>query len=619
MCGIAGLFDSSGAAIDRGILLRMLARIAHRGPDGGGWIEDDGREIRAGDRDSPTPRDVRPLADAGSAEGPRVALGHQRLAITDLSQNGRQPLSRGAGRWWIVFNGAIYNAAELRTELEASGEIFSTTTDTEVLLAAYVRWGAGALARFNGMWALAIWDTKERELFCARDRFGVKPFFYTWAGGVFGFASEPKALRPLVPAEPDEGLVAAFLRRGGTVGGGDATCYSNYHALPEGSLLRADSSGVRVERWYDLDSRVEAQEAPRSFGDAASRLRELLDSAVRLRLRSDVPVGLFVSGGVDSSGIAGLISRLDGPSRESFSMQTISTRYPNRSDIDETFYVQKLLASTGFRGDTVEPTVEGFERDLDDFIYSADMLVPKSVEYVQWRLFRRARELGLPVMLLGQGSDELFGGYEPWVVYTRQLWRQGNHFDALREAILSSSRLWWLKQGVRRTLGIARSAVSAHACGCRPGATLQDHQRHLLLVNYLPTLLGFEDRNSMAWGVEARTPFLDYRIVEFARTLPDRFLLRNGWTKVVLREALRGIVPESILRRPTKLGLPGPAEGSRGLGAAGVREAWTRLTAAGWLDGVAPVPPRDLGTALGFRIRVLEAWRRRCLGGDSNP
>ena len=615
MCGIAGLVELSGGGVDRRILLRMLARIAHRGPDGGGWLEDDGREICEGDRASPEPRFVRPLGPRRSAT-PRAALGHQRLAITDLSEAGRQPMSRGEGRWWIVFNGAIYNALELRKELEGLGESFSTSTDTEVLLAAFIRWGEGALSRFNGMWAFAIWDSKERELFCARDRFGIKPFFYTVVAELFAFASEPKALRPIRQAEPDVALVGRYLRSGGTAGGGGETCYSTYRALPEGSVLRANASGVRIDRWYDLDARAARQEVPRSLPEAAGRLRELLESSVRLRLRSDVPIGLLLSGGVDSSGIAGLIGGLEHAARGNYSGRTISTRYPGRPEIDETFLIDEVLRATRFSGDFVVPTVEGFDRELDDYVFFADTLVPRSVFYAEWLLFRRARELGLPVMISGQGSDELFGGYEPWEVHTRQLWNRGRRLEALREGFLSSRRQWGLVRGTRHTLGMIRTPNASMACGCGPGGSIQEHQRHLLLVDYLPVLLELEDRDSMAWGVEARLPFLDFRIVEFARALPGDYLLRDGWTKVVLREALRGIAPAAVLERPTKLGLPGPIEGSAGRDRAAISRSIGRLAETGWLEALTAEQLREPGTDQGFRLRVLDAWRRRCLGGD---
>ena len=610
MCGIAGLVDLAGGPPDRHVLLAMMRRIAHRGPDGGGWMEDRGGTILRGLRDSsaPTASDAFP-ASSGDVN---AALGHQRLAITDLSDGGRQPMTRGDGRWWIVFNGAIFNAPELKRELEAAGERFTTATDTEVLLAAWIRWGTGALHRFNGMWAFAVWDARSRELVAARDRYGIKPFYWTTAANVFAFGSEPKALRPVRPAVPDVKLVADYLARGASIPDGDSTAYDGYHELPAGSILRADASGIRAERWYDLDERLrDAPPAP-PFEEAAARLRELLDDAIRIRLRADVPVGLLLSGGVDSSGIAGILAARY---RGAFSGPAISLRY-RRKEIDESRYSDAVLRATGIPGEYVEPTPESFDRDLDEFMARTGHLTLGSVGYAQYRLYARARAVGLPVILVGQGSDEIFGGYEPWDVHVAQLWNRGRKWAALREGLLSGRRQWGWPIGIRHTLGVVRTAKRPPRCRCGPAGTLQDHQRHLLLVDYLPAILESEDRNSMASAVESRLPFLDHRIVEFARTLPSDYLCRGGWTKAVLRRALEGLVPEYVLRRPRKLGLPGPVAGLECAPEADA--ARRRLIDGGWFP--ASLLP-EVGPALSgdgqMRLRILDAWARACL--DAPP
>jgi asparagine synthase (glutamine-hydrolysing) len=606
MCGIAGLVDLAGGAPDRHLLLAMMRRIAHRGPDGGGWLDDDGRTVLEGKRDSSVPLVSRSLR--GALRGANAALGHQRLAITDLSEAGAQPMTRGDGRYAIVFNGAIFNAPELKAELEREGERFESTTDTEVLLTAWIRWGASALDRFNGMWAFAIWDAQERELFAARDRYGIKPFYWTTAGEVFAFGSEPKALRPVRPAVPDLKRVTDYLVRGATIPDGDATFYEGYHELPAGSILRASAAGIRVEQWYDLDARVrDAPPAP-PFDEAAERLRALLEDAVRIRLRADVPVGLLLSGGVDSSGIAGILAAHH---RGAFSGPAISLRY-RRPEIDESRYSDAVLRATGIPGDYVEPTVEGFDQDLDEYMAKTDHLTYGSVGYAQHLLYARARDLGLTVILVGQGSDELFGGYEPWDVHVTQLWNHGRKWTALREGFLSGRRQWGWMAGARHTLGILRTAHRPPLCRCDRAGTLQDHQRHLLLHDQLPAILKSEDRNSMASAVESRLPFLDHRIVEFARTLPSDYLCRGGWTKAVLRRALEGLVPESVLRRPRKLGLPGPAAG---LSCSPEAEAARRRLSDGGQFPAFLLPEGGAGLSEGsqMRFRILDAWIRTCL------
>ncbi|MGH9443331.1 MAG: asparagine synthase (glutamine-hydrolyzing) [Thermoanaerobaculia bacterium] len=614
MCGIAGLLDLSGAPADRGVLLRMLRRIEHRGPDGGGWMEDDAVSISEGPRNSGFPRRTRSSPGLNQPGSLKVSLGHQRLSITDLSDAGRQPMERGGGRWWIVFNGAIYNAPELRAELRAEGEKFSSSTDTEVLLASYVRWGAGALPRLDGMWAFAIWDAERRELFCARDRFAIKPFYYTTAGSLFAFASEPKALRPASPAEPDLAFARGFLAGGVTADGVDVTCYANYRCLPPGNMLRIGREGLRIEPWYDLDTAALRLDVPGSIPEASEQLRELLTNSVEARLRADVPIGLLLSGGVDSAGIAGILGRIG--KRGSFTGRTLSTRYPDLPDIDESFFVGEVLRATGLSGEFLEPSAEELDRELDRMVETVDALIPASIFYAQWVLGRASRQRGLPVMLGGQGSDELFGGYEPGDLFSKQLWNRGNRGAAIREGFLSGRRRWGALRGGRHAMGTLRKARAPLPCRCSIGGTLQQHQRHLLCVDYLPGILAFEDRELMASGIETRLPFLDHQVVEFARRLPDAFLFRDGWTKIVLRTALAGMVPDSVLWKPRKLGLPGPVESHSRNVELPLRGADRRLVEGGWTESLGPEESlRD--PRLRLRIRVLDAWTRRCLGGDS--
>jgi asparagine synthase (glutamine-hydrolysing) len=614
MCGIAGILDLSGSPVDPALLLAMLGRIVHRGPDSGGWMEDDGSAIREGFRGSAAPASSRSVPRV-RPNSPRVALGHQRLAITDLSAAGHQPMSRGGGRWWITFNGAIFNAPELRRELEELGERFTSSTDTEVLLAAYVRWGAAALPGLNGMWAFAIWDAERRELFCSRDRYGIKPFYYTISGARLAFASEPKALRVVRPAAPDMHAVSDYLSAGSRIPDGDATLYADYRLLPGGSLLRAGAGGVRVDRWYDLDERVARIDPPASLPEAAGRLRELFLDAVAIRLRSDVPVGLLLSGGVDSSGIAGVLAARH---RDVFRGPAVSLRYPGRPEIDESSYSDAVLRATGFPGAYVEPEEGDFDRELDDLIASLDGLPLGSGMFAQRLLYRHARSLGFIVVLVGQGSDELFGGYEPWDVHVTQLWNRGRRIAALREGFLSGRRRWGIVPGVRHTLGVIRAAGRGLPCRCAKDGTLQDHQRHLLSIDYLPAILEDEDRNSMAVGVESRLPFLDHRIVEFARSLPGGWLCRDGWTKVVFRRALAGLVPPDVLRRPRKLGLPGPVGRESGGAPEKVRAARRRLAESGWFDSrFLPDERLARDPLVGLRLRFLDAWARRCL--DAPP
>jgi asparagine synthase (glutamine-hydrolysing) len=590
----------------------MIGLLEHRGPDGDGWLLDDGTKIVTGRQ-----AEIRGESTQDSPGSPvggqvTVALGHRRLAISDLSRDAAQPMSRADGRFWVTFNGAIYNAVELRRELASLGEEFVSWSDTEVLLAAMIRWGPAALHRFNGMWAFALWDAATRELFCARDRFGVKPFYYgVTREGLFAFASEPKALRPVIEAVADRRRLEKFLQCGQPAGSGARTAYSSYSALPEGSWLKAGARGFEVSRWYEFEAESAKAIGGRiSFAEAALEVRSRLEDAVRIRLRSDVPVGAFLSGGIDSSALTALACRHGG----SFAGRTISTHYPSQPEIDESAYIRSALEETGCRGEFVEPTIEGLERELDDFVYSLDDLPPLSVFYAQRILYRTARRFGLTVMIGGQGSDEVFGGYEPWGVYLRQLDQERRWGRLTLEAVLASCRVWGTARGLSRARGMIRRARGKEPLDdlCIGRIRLRSHLRHLLLVDYLPPILRFEDRNSMAWGVESRMPFLDHRLVEFGDRLPAEFRLRRGWTKAVLRRAVDDLLPRKIARRRTKLGLPGPLEGSRRIGPDVVKPAWERLVREGYARPDVWTESPDFA----FRVRAADAWTRRCLGGE---
>ena len=632
MCGVAGLARLDGAPTAELALGRMLDCLRHRGPDGGGFYRDDGHAMTHGTHAPLVAVETR--ATPGRAAGATLALGHRRLAITDLSTRGAQPMSWGDGRWWVSFNGAIYNAPELREELAREGDRFRSTTDTEVLVAAIARWGEAALDRFNGMWAFALWDATRRELLCARDRFGVKGLVYAQRGPLLAFASEPKALREVLGTEADMAVVERFLSHGIVCGEGESV-YRDVASVPAGGLLRASAGGVTVRRWYEAKTRP----APVSFAAATEELRALLTASVRLRLRADVAVGACLSGGLDSSALVALAAHRSGSP-----LVTVSTEYPAQRAIDESMYARDVARANGCDARFVTPTEDGFDRELDDHVHQLDDLFPHSGSYAQRVVYRTAREAGLPAMLSGQGADELFGGYEPWAVYLAELRATRRRGRAVVEAFLSGERQTNIRGGVRRVLGELRR--SAREVGGRSGpsaapevprwvgARVRDAaDQHVVYAaptclraylddeldrSHLPALLRFEDRNAMASGVEARLPFLDVRIVDFARALPSDHLLRWGATKAVLRAAVSDLLPASIVARRTKLGFPGPIEASADARAPLVVAAWARLAAGGWVSGAFPVDPRTReGRALGLRARVLDSFTRRCLGGPT--
>ncbi len=513
MCGIAGLFQFQ-QPVDRGTLLRFTDALAHRGPDGRGLLRDGG-----------------------------LGLGHRRLSILDLSRNGRGPMPYGATmpigwpsrvrgsfaarsedgcedaaltpwRYWLTFNGEIYNFLELRTELTALGHTFRTHTDTEVVLAAYAQWGEACLPRFNGMWAFALWDRRERTLLLARDRFGVKPLYYEQTPGRFAFASEMKAFLALDGFAPSmaPGLDAAYLQSSYSVEGtSEETLLAGVRRLPAGHLLRVKSNGtVERSRWWE--TRDHLPTPPARYEDQVAQFRELFLDSVRLRLRSDVPVGTCLSGGVDSSAVASAMAHLHRQGGIDLARSPADWQRAFIADfpgtmLDERSYADEVVRHTG-----AKPCYWRFDQNeavnhVLDSVWSMEEVYGGLATPV-WCLYRELRKQGVKVSLDGHGADELLGGYAWYLDWPMEQANANLHRDF--------------------------------------HATL------------LPAILRNFDRCSMAHGVEVRMPFMDWRLVTFAHALPAESKFGGGYTKRVLRDAIAGLVPDRVRLRRFKVGFNSP-------------------------------------------------------------
>lgn len=552
MCGITGIYHSNLQAVNAEILQRMTRQLAHRGPDDEGFFLDT-----------------------------ETGLGFRRLSILDLSQSGHQPMCNTDRTLWIVFNGEIYNYIELRDELRSKGYDFRSQTDTEVILAAYHCWGEDCLNRFNGMWAFAIWDVNKRELFCARDRFGEKPFYYFCNEQIFLFASEIKALlvHPLVPRKPNDQIIYYFLTEN-IRDWNEETFFEGILQLPPGHCLRIGQNYLSLKSYYRLN--------PDSFGTsqltekaAAEKFRELFEDAVRLRLRSDVPVGSCLSGGLDSSSVVCVMNRLlqsEHPLTKAIGEQqkTFSARSEN-ADIDEGPYMHAILAATGAEANFTTPTAEEVVKSLDHFIYHMEEPMPSTSMFAQYCVMRLARQRGVTVLLDGQGADETLGGYNhALLTYFASQLRRFRWIRALNESRRLDRPLslgawitifcFALPAGIgnpiyrlaRRHLPDPLSASFRKKYRHLPPARGTEPDLNQKLMNdmkfILRSLLMYEDKNSMAFSIEARVPFLDYRLVEFIFSLPDNMKIRKGLRKAVLRDAMKNIVPDSILERKDKIG-----------------------------------------------------------------
>jgi asparagine synthase (glutamine-hydrolysing) len=613
MCGIAGIVASDWLRDDepsRSALMRDV--ITHRGPD-----------------------------DAGAYVDERAALGHRRLSIVDLAA-GHQPLSNETGTVWIVFNGEIYNHADVRPELEAAGHRYRTRSDTETIVHAYEQWGDACVDRLRGMFAFAIWDAPKRRLLLARDRLGVKPLYWTVRNGRLLFGSEIKAILAsgLVAAEANEARLPEQLST--RYLSGSETLFKGIHRLLPGHTLVFEEGRVTIRAYWDVPAGVPNESVGRlSPRGAVARFRELLEESVRIRLMADVPLGMFLSGGLDSSAIAALMAgMIDRP------LQTFSVAFKDRA-YSELDYARQV--ATAIKADAHEVVID--DRDFFDalprLIWHEDEPIahPSSVPLYFVSVLARRH---VKVVLTGEGSDELLAGYGK---YPRALvnWRAGAVYDALPHPLrswvadtvvpkLPRSLHRYAKRSflaVPRTpeamffdtfaaIGLERqralltprlAATPEAAYGASRGyfdapngsSTTLDRLLYTDLKTYLVELLMKQDQMSMAASIESRVPFLDHKLVEFAAALPPKLKLRGFTTKWILREAVRAILPASILSRP-KMGFPVPF-------ANWMRGPWSGVARDVLLDG----RTRQRGIIDGPAIeRLIDAHAAgRTEGGDA--
>jgi asparagine synthase (glutamine-hydrolysing) len=497
-------------------------------------------------------------------------LGHDRLSIIDLSAAAHQPMWDAERRFCLTYNGEVYNYRELRTELEAFGHRFRTSSDSEVIIEAFRAWGAEAVPRFNGMFAFGLLDVAERRLWLVRDRFGIKPLLYHHGPGGVAFGSTGRSIARAMGLGPDLEYVARGVHYWLYEDGGESTQYEGVRAVPAGHLLRVELSpggGVRVhtERWYDLEARVRGarEELARvRVPELKERLDTLLRSSVDLRLRSDVPVGVSLSGGVDSASVAALLAE------RHEDVRGISFSHPDAPE-SEGPLVKQVVRATGIAVEYVWPepreVVDAFWKALE----AQDAPFPGASIVAQYMVFAAARRLGLKVMLGGQGGDEVLMGYQKFqFLYLREAVRGGRWGEAARAAgglaaVVASDlprirESWAARRRYTGVQGIAASIAlppPGHVVmGAAAGEPLWKRQARDVTQLSLPTLLRYEDRNSMGNGIESRLPFLDYRVVEMGVALPAAAKVRGGYGKWLLRQTMRGRVPAAVLRARRKSG-----------------------------------------------------------------
>lgn len=612
MCGIAGIVNLKGAIDNLPHYVKTMTNaLRHRGPDGEGFLLLRGDEIISAFGND-TPKNIivsdypySPtlcLDDIHQSEC-FLALGHRRLSVIDTSAAGHQPMCDTEKKVWLIFNGEIYNYIELRQQLKQAGVMFDTDSDTEVVLKSYLYWGQDCVERFNGMWTFVIFDARKNYLFGSRDRTGVKPFYYYMDDNVFAFASEQKALvkLPFIKYGINYKAAAEFL-----VGDiqyveyGEENMFKNiYEILPSHNFtFNIKSFTFRKWRYYDLKTTTSfVAFNEKEFIRHRDETEKRLVDSVRLRLRSDVPVGSCLSGGIDSSTIVGIMAHLilRGEKVNFGERLNVFTLQFDNKKIDESSWAKYVVNKTNSEWNLVKPTAEEFLKDFHNLNYAQDIPVCSTGTYGQFCLMRRAKEKGIKVILDGQGGDELFGGYMTHsVIFWRELLQKGRITDLFSEMSANGNLFFnkkqmlkdWAKRKFASCVSLSlqipiyrsyirqyeflhenvieeymRSESMKEELAVNNSASLNEGLLKDFVNTRLKMYLKYEDRSSMWHSIEARTPFADdVNLSEYVFSIPGTYKIHNGMNKYLLREAACKYLPHEIKTRKDKLGFVTPID-----------------------------------------------------------
>lgn len=544
MCGICGILNLDKKPVDEGSVRKMMASIKHRGPD-----------------------------DEGLFFHENIGLGFVRLSIIDLSQSSHQPMMDDSGRYALIFNGEIYNYLEIREELISKGYKFKSSGDAEVLLYSYIEWGKECLNRFNGMFAFAVWDKSEKKLFAARDRFGVKPFYYYMNENVFIFGSEICSILKVVEENTlqNDNAIFDYLVYNRT-DQTENTFFKNIKKLQHACYIEIVNNKFVNGKWYNLIDNLN-----KPFKDP-DEFVELLSSSIGLRLRSDVPVGVCFSGGLDSSSIVSLLLR-DFNKHDISTFSAVYNIEGHKYDESEFIYEYKNVLSNMYY---VTPNADSLMKDIYNFVKAHNEPVTSTSLYAQFKVMELAKS-NVVVVLDGQGADELLAGYHYFFgIYFRELLGKLKLFKLSSEMckyVINHKEIYGLKTFLYFMLP---SFLKTKARVMEKGFLSKDFQKkcaddnvivdilydskniYEALINHfeykLEHLLKWEDRNSMWFSLEARIPFLDYRLVESALSMDSSYKIRNGMTKYLLRESVKNLIPEKIRLRTDKIGFNTPED-----------------------------------------------------------
>ena len=581
MCGIAGLISTQRIS---GETLNNLSKVLrHRGPDDEGFYcvpheTSQGTSFSGNDTIDFYKFKDKNINTFGANSG-AVCLLHRRLSILDLSPAGHQPMLSDDERFAMVYNGEVYNYLELKVELQILGYHFKSNSDTEVVLKSYEEWGLACFEKFEGMWALAIYDHKKKELLLSRDRFGIKPLYFYKSRSFFAFASELKAFFQIEGISPKANSVAVaeYLSFGST-SEPYKNLYQDIKDLEPGNYMiyHVDSHEFVCHQYYDLASEVKKIEL--SGGSNAQLFQEALESSISLHLRSDVAIGTCLSGGLDSSAIVSVVA----PKMEERKFEVFTAAYKEK-EIDESHYAKKVSDNfSNILSHTTYPSAKGFLKDVDQLIYYQDLPIGSTSMYAHWEVMKLVGKMGVKVVLNGQGSDEALGGYESFGgIYLLNLLKKmrfkqysigkkllEDRFKPNIDAAIKRALFYHLPQKIqhyvrgKERIGMGYLNKEFDFSANPPKRGGRNFRSHgLLSFKYgLYDLLRYEDRNSMAFSIESRVPFLDHKVVELALAMKEGEKMFEGWSKYPIRNMINKKLPDEIVWRKGKKGFATPME-----------------------------------------------------------
>lgn len=545
MCGIFGVLQNS--ELDYNKLKSISEVLAHRGPDDQGilLINTDERLTHSDD-----------YKFSESVKNFNAAFLHRRLSIIDISNSGHQPMCYDEGNYWITYNGEVYNYLEIKNELLSKGYKFRSTSDTEVILAAYREWGFECVSKFNGIWAFAIYDKLKKIFFLSRDRLGVKPLYIYQKNNIFIFSSEIKAIKSYLSSKISINYekIYDYLSIGQIfIGKDDKTFFQDVKQLLPGHNLIMQESKISTTKYWTINKAENGD----SFKQNVNRFRDLFEKAISLQFRSDVPVGSCLSGGLDSSSIVSLASNV-----YQNKLHTFSAIWPNEK-IDESFFIDLVNNKHGCIAHAFEPNLDDILQTIDKIIYHLELPLTGSSLLAQWYVFEKVKKENIKVVLDGEGSDEILAGYPRHVItQLNELIRRLKWSVIFRNYSSLKTNGFKLTNLLRMQKEQLFIDKNDNRFAKRPYLynSLFDYLKDELLHFSLPTLLHDKDRNSMAHSVEARVPYLDHNLLEFAINIPADQKIFGTETKVILREAMKDVLPTEVYSRKDKIGFSTPIE-----------------------------------------------------------